>query len=80
LLDPAAVAALGSGSVTNPGVLKHFVGLVSASRSLRLNRANRIRTVHGSLAIEGNTLSEEQITELLGGKMIKQQFFCKLTD
>ena len=32
---------------------------------LRLRRINRIRTVAGSLAIEGNTLTEEQITALL---------------
>ncbi|MEJ5207188.1 Fic family protein [Denitratimonas sp. CY0512] len=37
---------------------------------LRLRRINRIRTVTGSLAIEGNTLSEEQITALLEGKTV----------
>ncbi|WP_282281428.1 hypothetical protein [Pseudomonas sp. PS02302] len=31
---------------------------------------NRIRTVQGSLAIEGNTLSEEQITAILDGMRI----------
>ena len=30
--------------------------------SLKLRKANRIRTIQGSLAIEGNTLSTEQIT------------------
>lgn len=38
--------------------------------TLRLRRVNRIRTVHGSLAIEGNTLSEEQITAILDGKRV----------
>jgi Fic family protein len=37
---------------------------------LRLRRINRIRTVMGSLAIEGNTLTEEQITALLNGKPV----------
>jgi Fic family protein len=37
---------------------------------LRLRRTNRIRTVTGSLAIEGNTLSEGQITALLDGKRV----------
>ena len=37
---------------------------------LRLRRINRIRTVTGSLAIEGNTLSEAQITAILDGKRI----------
>nr|CAA6823292.1 MAG: Type I restriction-modification system, specificity subunit S (EC [uncultured Thiotrichaceae bacterium] len=39
-------------------------------RELRLRRINRIRSVAGSLAIEGNTLTEEQITELLDGKLV----------
>ncbi|QQD24005.1 winged helix-turn-helix transcriptional regulator [Venatoribacter cucullus] len=37
---------------------------------LRLRRVNRIRTITGSLAIEGNTLSEEQITAILNGKPV----------
>ncbi len=37
---------------------------------LRLRRVNRIRTIQGSLAIEGNTLSEAQITALLAGKPV----------
>ena len=32
---------------------------------LRLRRINRIRTIHGSLAIEGNTLTEGQIATIL---------------
>ncbi|MEA3290940.1 MAG: Fic family protein [Pseudomonadota bacterium] len=39
-------------------------------RALRLRRINRIRTVHGSLAIEGNTLTEQQITAVLEGKPV----------
>lgn len=35
---------------------------MGAVRDLRLRRINRIRTIRGSLAIEGNTLSEEQIS------------------
>ncbi|PHS26603.1 MAG: cell filamentation protein Fic [Methylophaga sp.] len=38
--------------------------------SLRLRRINRIRTIQGSLAIEGNTLSEEQITAIVDGKHV----------
>ena len=37
---------------------------------LRLRRINRIRSVTGSLAIEGNTLSEAQITAILDGKTV----------
>lgn len=45
-----------------------FVNAQAAA--LRLNRINRIRTIQGSLAIEGNTLSEEQITAILEGKRV----------
>jgi Fic family protein len=44
--------------------------LVTDKQDLRLRRINRIRTVHGSLAIEGNTLSEEQISTILDGKPV----------
>ena len=35
-----------------------------------LRRTNRIRTIHGSLAIEQNTLSLEQVTAVLNGKRV----------
>ncbi|MBU0946515.1 MAG: Fic family protein [Proteobacteria bacterium] len=40
------------------------------AKALRLRRINRIRTIRGSLAIEGNTLSKEQITAILDGKRV----------
>ena len=40
------------------------------AKALRLRRINRIRTIQGSLAIEGNTLSTEQITAILDGKRV----------
>ena len=44
--------------------------LTDQTRALRLRRINRVRTIHGSLAIEGNTLSEAQITAILEGKRV----------
>lgn len=44
--------------------------LADQAKSLRLRRINRVRTIHGSLAIEGNTLSEAQITAILEGKRV----------
>ncbi len=38
--------------------------------SLRLRKANRVKTVHSSLAIEGNTLSEGDVTAILEGKTV----------
>lgn len=38
--------------------------------SLKLRKQNRIKTIHSSLKIEGNTLTEEQITALLEKKRV----------
>lgn len=49
------------------------IGRVEASgvlQDLRLRRINRIRTIHGTLAIEGNTLSEAQVSAVLDGKRV----------
>jgi Fic family protein len=40
------------------------------SSNPNLRRTNRIRTIHGSLAIEQNTLSLEQVTAVLNGKHV----------
>jgi len=37
---------------------------------LRLRRINRVRTIQGTLAIEGNTLSPEQVTAIIEGKKV----------
>jgi len=44
--------------------------VLEQSSNLRLHRINRIRTIQGSLAIEGNTLTEQQITAILEGKPV----------
>ena len=36
----------------------------------RLRRANRIKSIHSSLAIENNTLSVEQVTAVINGKRV----------
>ncbi len=43
---------------------------LASQHDVRLRRVNRVRTIQGSLAIEGNTLSEEQITAILAGKRV----------
>lgn len=54
--------------------ISQTIGRLSAraqtAKALRLRRVNRIRAVQGSLAIEGNTLSTEQITAILEGKRV----------
>ena len=46
------------------------LSVLEDEKNLRLRRINRIRTIQGSLAIEGNTLSEAQITAILEGKRV----------
>lgn len=36
----------------------------------RLRRDNRVKTIHASLAIENNTLSLEQVTDIINGKRV----------
>ena len=54
--------------------IAELVGRLTAASPLSANptlrRSNRIRTIHGSLAIEQNTLSLEQVTAVLGGKHV----------
>jgi len=40
------------------------------SRNLELKRENRIRSIHSSLGIEGNTLSLEKVTKIIDGKQV----------
>jgi Fic family protein len=42
----------------------------ASALSPKLRRANRIRTIQASLAIENNTLSIEQVTDVLEGKAV----------
>lgn len=37
---------------------------------MRLRKANRIKTIHSSLAIEGNTLSEDEVSDIVNGKHV----------
>ena len=54
--------------------ISELTGRLSAHNHLsgnpNLRRTNRIRTIHGSLAIEQNSLSLEQVTAVLNGKHV----------
>ncbi len=56
------------------GDIAHRVGILSqldkAQQAPRLRRANTLKTIQGSLAIEGNTLSLEQVTAVVSGKRV----------
>ena len=54
--------------------IAELVGRMTSTNQLSANptlrRTNRIRTIHGSLAIEQNTLTLEQVTAVLNGKQV----------
>jgi Fic family protein len=48
----------------------YLAALPEQGIDLHLRRINRITTITGSLAIEGNNITEEQIIAILNGKLI----------
>ena len=50
--------------------LERYAIKMEQEDTLRLRRANRIKTIHSSLAIEGNTLSEGEVQAVLEGKKV----------
>lgn len=50
--------------------IERYAIRLEQSDGLRLRKANRIRTIHSSLAIEGNQLSEGQVRDIINGKNI----------
>lgn len=51
-------------------LLGRYEGLQSPPPEPKLRKQNRIKTIKGSLQIEGNTLTEEQITAILENKRV----------
>jgi len=51
-------------------IIGRLAALHDSTGMLRLRRIHRIRTIRSSLGIEGNTLSEAQITAILEGKRV----------
>ncbi len=60
--------------INNVSEISELIGKLSVTSGLSasptLRRENRIRTIHGSLAIEQNTLTLEQVTAVLNGKTV----------
>ncbi len=50
--------------------IERYAIRLEQSDGLRLRKANRIRTIHSSLAIEGNQLSEGQVRDIINGKNV----------
>lgn len=47
-----------------------YEGLSFPLPKIELRKENRIKTIHGTVAVEGNTLTREQITAILEGKPV----------
>lgn len=54
--------------------IAYELGLLAGEKmiapKLSLRKSNQIKTIHASLAIEGNTLTLDQVTDLLEGKRV----------
>ena len=51
-------------------LIERYAISLERADSLKLRRANKIKTIQSSLAIEGNTLSLKQVTDILNGKRV----------
>lgn len=47
--------------------IERYAILLEQDSELRLRKANRIKTIHSSLAIEGNDLTESQVCDIING-------------
>lgn len=50
--------------------IERYAIVLEQDTTLRLRKANRIKTIHSSLAIEGNELSEGQVRDIINGKNV----------
>lgn len=50
--------------------IERYAIRLEQSDGLRLRKANRIKTIHSSLAIEGNTLTEGEVSDIVNGKTV----------
>ena len=52
------------------GLIERYAIRLEKEDGLRLPKANRIRTIHSSLAIEGNKLSVDEVRDIIEGKNV----------
>ncbi len=50
--------------------IERYAIVLEQDTTLRLRKANRIKTIHSSLAIEGNELTEGQVRDIINGKNV----------
>lgn len=49
-------------------VLERYRIVMEGPAGVRLRKLNHVRTIRGTTAIEGNTLTEDQVTDIIAGK------------
>lgn len=52
------------------GLIERYTIRLEQKDALHLRKANRIRTIHSSLAIEGNKLTEDEVRDIINGKNV----------
>ena len=50
--------------------LERYRIVMEGTAGVRLRKLNHVRTIRGTTAIEGNTLSEVQVTDIIAGKRV----------
>lgn len=51
-------------------LIERYDIIIEQNENLMLRKANRIKTIHSSLAIEGNNLSEREVIDIINGKEV----------
>lgn len=51
-------------------LVERFVIRLEQTDGLKLRKANKIKSIHSSLAIEGNSLSEDAVSDIINGKRV----------
>ena len=51
-------------------LVERFVIRLEQTDGLKLRKANKIKSIHSSLAIEGNSLSEDVVSDIINGKSV----------
>ncbi len=67
---PFTISAKAISMIAEISALLERHSILMGKDSLRLRKSNKIKTIHSSLAIEGNNLSEEQVSDILNGKKV----------
>lgn len=52
------------------GLIERYAIRLEQEDGLLLRKINRVKTIHSSLAIEGNKLSEDEVRDIIDGKTV----------